>query len=215
MTNRRQSVDRTDWVQWKSDLEAIVTGTCSVNREAALSSMLTSACGIATRLLRRWGVRDAEHEAEDAAQRWALFMVERGFSRCDASRNMSGFAYRVLERECMAVLKSEAKWRARLRFEGNLDTLPRQVGADTPIVDFMDIDNAMSRLPDQYRAAVEQRLRGESPSTDDRAAYRQFHNRLGQARRQLREFLDESDRDFSNPRIPSRARQQDGRDWTK
>jgi DNA-directed RNA polymerase specialized sigma24 family protein len=59
---------------------------------------------------KKWGVRSACQEGEDASQEWSLFMYSRGYGLCDPARPVHRFAFQVLKFMCMAASRKAHRW---------------------------------------------------------------------------------------------------------
>lgn len=143
----------------------------------------------AVRFLSQWRVPDAETEAEDVVQQWLLILYDCGFARCDPTRRVHAFAYQILRRTCIKVLKTQLSNRARslpveLSFE-RADWLT----AVTYTEDLATLKRACESLPAMVRKEVELSLAEPvSHHLDKRSRHRRA-NLLWRARQRLRSLL--------------------------
>lgn len=100
-------------------------------------------------LCRRITGNDAD--AADAAQD-ALIAIVRGLPRFDGRASFSTWAYRVTSNACLDELRRRGRRPAvGLAEEDGADSA---AALDTTVADRLSLDEALARLPDDYRIAV-------------------------------------------------------------
>jgi RNA polymerase sigma-70 factor (ECF subfamily) len=133
-----------------ADAELVAAAQCG--DEAALDALLRAHYERIYALCRRITGNDAD--AADAAQD-ALISIVRGLPRFDGRASFATWAYRVTSNACL----DELRRRRRRPITG----LPehdgpepdrRDVPLDTTVADRVTFDEALARLPDDYRIAV-------------------------------------------------------------
>ncbi len=104
-------------------------------------------------LCRRITGNDAD--AADAAQD-ALIAIVRGLPRFDGRSSFSTWAYRVTSNACLDELRRRRRRPAVgvAADDGRAEAGEPGVAIDTTVADRVSLDEALARLPDDYRVAV-------------------------------------------------------------
>lgn len=191
-------LDWYDWSDLKEDFSLVLANwrgepVDDVELEKALVRIQARGLTTASHLLRCWHIANAETEAGDVVQQWNVKMLLTVFARCDEQKSVHAFAYRVLRRCCIDVVKREATRRFEaLEFEVEDKRADSSAALrDQQIV--QALQHAILGLPRNLRIAVEQwidhRRRKVRMVFANQKARRQFHNRMYLARRRLAEIL--------------------------
>ena len=100
---------------------------------------------------RRLAGNDAD--AADAAQE-ALLAIVRGLPRFDRRSRFTTWAYRVTVNACLDELRRRSRRPVPVEDIGPPGPPPGSPGVDDAVAARLDVDAALRRLPDEYRAAV-------------------------------------------------------------
>ena len=142
----------------------------------------------ATRVLRRWGMLNAEIEGEEIAQNWHVFMWRKGYDRID-HRPAHRFAYRVLVYHCVAAVRRLI--RARFLPE-DFDVADDGVGQMAALLsdeEHEQLAEAIANMPPQLRCELWPCARPCLHFPTNLACPDQERNKLYHARHRARQWL--------------------------
>lgn len=94
-----------------------------------------------------------DHDAADATQE-ALLAIVRGLPRFDGRSAFATWVYRVATNACLDELRRRKRRPTPVDDDVDVETRQPVDALDTTIAARVDIDAALRRLPDDFRAAV-------------------------------------------------------------
>jgi RNA polymerase sigma-70 factor (ECF subfamily) len=139
-----------DAIDAAADAELVVAA--QRGDEAALDALLRSHYDRIYVLCRRITGNDAD--AADAAQD-ALIAIVRGLPRFDGRSSFATWVYRVTSNACLDELRRRRRraWPGLPDHDGG-EPADSTVALDTTVADRLTLDEALARLPEDYRLAV-------------------------------------------------------------